>query len=391
MPQLTQTNNDVFQQLQTMNEPKSGGGGGGSQASFTPRGSDCSVLPEGSPERAACQAEQSSKAQNKNRTEEQRPSPTPQPSATPATPPTKPAPAAPTLTGSDLAEANRLKAIGAQGRSPTPPAQTPAAVAPATPATAPTAVTVDPLNQLKKRYEDALMMPMSADPQTAQQQRGYLESLKKELNRAMSGSMGQGMEAGAVRLQQQSQARNEATHEVTNRKADQDAAAVRHQAEQYWKSKGTEMPKGWMEQNGYTEDGHKLGKNIFTQKDQANKKKADTNTLTQLMRGGVLGGIFGQQGHQVAQGNGPDLAKPAPPGFQPINAQQSAQPKTNSVDGTKSQLQQMYKAGFIDEAAFRKGMNDPYGHGHTIEKIYDEYVKQFNPQQPHSPFPENSA
>jgi hypothetical protein len=249
------------------------------------------------------------------------------------------------------------------------------------------------------------MMPMSADPQTAQQQRGYLENLKKELGRAMSGPMGQGMEAGGVRLAQQSQARSEQNKATSDRKADADAAVVVYQAKQYLASKG-EVKEGevetFLKSKGYTGDGHKLGKNIFALKEKEDKRRSDVKTISDLMRGGILGGGPGQKGYQVPQGNDPDMTQPGgnPNNFTPVQIkaladqrqkEQNTQPARDPMEGTKSQLQQMYKAGFIDEAAFRKGMNNPQGHGKTIEAIYDQYVQKFNAKDPNQPFPENSA
>ena len=303
-------------------------------------------------------------------------------------------------------DAGTVQAVNAANNvvSPSAAAAAPAQNAPAS-QPAKTGLTVDQVNQLKKRYEDALMMPMSSDPQIAQQQRGYLENLKKELGRAMSGPMGQGMEAGGVRLAQQSQARSEANKATSDRKTDADASVVVYQAKQYLASKG-EVKEGdvekFLKSKGYTEDGHKLGKNIFALKEKEDKRRSDVKTISDLMRGGVLGGIAGQQGHQVAQGNGPDMTQPGGNlnHFTPVQIkaladqrqkEQNTQPARDPMEGTKSQLEQMYKAGFIDEAAFRKGMNNPQGHGKTIEAIYDQYVKQFNAQDPNQPFPENSA
>ena len=61
------------------------------------------------------------------------------------------------------------------------------------------------------------------------------------------------------------------------------------------------------------------------------------------------------------------------------------------MDIVKSQLNQMYKAGHIDEATFRKGMNDPYSNGRIIEAIYDDYVQRYGAKDPNQPFPDNSA
>ena len=274
-----------------------------------------------------------------------------------------------------------------------------------TPASQPakTGLTVDQVNQLKKRYEDALMMPMSSDPQIAQQQRLYLENLQKELGRAMSGPMGQGMEAGGVRMGQQSQARDEANKATSDRKADADASVVAYQAKQYLASKGLpatdEDVAKFLKGRGYTGDGHKLNKNIFVLKEKEDKRRSDVKTVTDLLKGGVLGGVAGQSGHFVSEDTEASMHN-NPNHFSKIQLkaladqrqkEQNTQPTTSPLDTTKSQLEQMYKAGFIDETIFRKGMNDPYGHGKTIEVLYDRYVQKFNAQDPNQPFPENSA
>ena len=102
----------------------------------------------------------------------------------------------------------------------------------------------------------------------------------------------------------------------------------------------------------------------------------------------------------------PELHKAPPPTTSPFAdkpveyptfTRPSTPPKTTNslasptIDITKSQLNQMYKAGHIDEATFRRGMSDPYSYGKTIETIYDDYVKRYKAQDPNQPFPNNSA
>ena len=415
MPELIQTNSDVLDTLAKMNGPK--GGGGGSLANTTNKSEDCSVLPEGSAERMACQEAQALKAKNKMEAEKaktsvpQRPSPTPQPSATPpATPPSTPpatlapvppAPQTPNTPGINTAAANTPGAVtvhsnpaasggsvtpanagGSTGQVSTPPqsgaAATPAAhptptssaAKPPAPA-ASSGLTVDQVNQLKKRYEDALQMPISADPQMAQQQRGYIESLKKELSRAMEGPMGHGMASGAVTLQKQQQARGAAMSEsqgaeraLRRSKADAEAAGVIEDAKEYLTEQNGKAPdettlNTFLRSKGYRADGHKPNENRFDNQDKA------------------------KQYYEKHPGADKPVAPAAPPAA-PANPNEK-------IDGTKSQLKQMFDAGFIDEAAFRRGMSDPYGHGNTIQAIYDQYVQKFKPQDPNQPFPENSA
>ena len=187
----------------------------------------------------------------------------------------------------------------------------------------------------------------------------------------MSGPMGQGMSAGAVTLQKQQQARGAAMSEsqgaervLRRSKADAEAAGVIEDAKEYLTEQNNKEPdetqlKEFLRSRGYRADGHKPNENRFDNQDKA------------------------KQYYQKNPGADKPVASAAPPAT-PANPNEK-------IDGTKSQLKQMFDAGFIDEAAFRKGMNDPYGHGKTIEAIYDQYVQKFNAQDPNQPFPENSA
>lgn len=281
-------------------------------------------------------------------------------------------------TGSDVAEQNRARAIGAQGRSPTPPpgVQAPAAAAAEKPASA-----SDPnlpenkypqsmIDQMEKDLTDLLTMRAPADPAALGQWRKLIETKRTELTRAKSAYVPQaGMGAGIPILQAREasvRADNILRAERQTAKDNEKAKDVLKQAQEHYKG-DTNSPefKIWLKDQGYTETGHKFKENMF---DKAARQKAED-----------------------PKGQNPNHFTPAQ--IEAIKTQRAKElePKpTTGMDTVKSQLKQMLDAGFIDEAAFRKGMNDPYSHGRTIEAVYDQYVKRFNPH-PNSPFPENSA
>ena len=301
------------------------------------------------------------------------------------------APVAP-QTGSDIAEQNRARAIGAQGRSPTPP---PGVQAPAAAAAGKPALASDPnlpenkypqsmIDQMEKDLTDLLTMRAPADPAALGQWRNLIETKRLELTRAKSAHAPQvGMGAGVPILQAreaQERENNRIKMERQKVKDDHNAQDVLRQAREHYKG-DPEQFNTWLKSQGYTETGHKFKENMF----DAKKKAEDKKNLTNMQQAGVLGGVMGTA-HQIPrQAPAPTAAAQAP------QAAQAPAPRTDGTEGTKSQLKQMLDAGFIDEAAFRKGINNPLGHKQTIEAIYDQYVKRFNPKPPHSPFPENSA
>lgn len=245
-----------------------------------------------------------------------------------------------------------------------------------TPASQPakTGLSADQISELKRRYEDALQMPLPTDPQMAQQQREYTANLKKELGRAMLGAMDQTVAAGmgsGVPILQAREAAVRADNIVrAKRQTDKDnvkAEDVLKQAQEYYKGdpKSPEF-KAWLKSQGYTETGHKFKENMF---DKAARQKAED-----------------------PKGENPNNFTPAQ--IEAIKTQRAKElePKpTTGMDIVKSQLNQMYKAGHIDEATFRKGMNDPYSNGRIIEAIYDDYVQRYGAKDPNQPFPDNSA
>ena len=245
-----------------------------------------------------------------------------------------------------------------------------------TPASQPakTGLSADQISELKRRYEDALQMPLPTDPRMAQQQREYTANLKKELDRAMLGAMDQTVPAGmgyGVPILQAREAAVRADNIVrAKRQTDKDdvkAEDVLKQAKEHYKGDPNSPEfKAWLKSQGYTETGHKFKENMF---DKAARQKAED-----------------------PKGQNPNNFTPAQ--IEAIKTQRAKElePKpTTELDIVKSQLNQMYKAGHIDEATFRKGMNDPYSNRRIIEAIYDDYVQRYNAQDPNQPFPENSA
>lgn len=295
-------------------------------------------------------------------------------------------------TGSDVAEQNRARAIGAQGRSPTPPpgvqAPTAAAVGKPAPASDPNLpenkYPQSMIDQMEKDLTDLLTMRAPADPEALRQWRNLIETKRLELTRAKSAHAPQvGMGAGVPVLQAreaQERANNVIKAERQTVKDNEKAKDVLRQAHEHYKGDPKEF-NTWLKSQGYTETGHKFKENMF----DAKKKAEDKKNLTNMQQAGVLGGVMGTAHQMPRQAPAPTAAAQAP------QAAQAPAPRTDGTEGTKSQLKQMLDAGFIDEAAFRKGINNPLGHKQTIEAIYDQYVKRFNPKPPHSPFPENSA
>lgn len=297
-------------------------------------------------------------------------------------------PAASPPSGSDVAEENRSRAIGEQGRSPTTMSTgvpAPAAVAeklPSDPNLPDNKYPQSMIDQMEKDLTDLLTMRAPADHEALRQWRNLIETKRLELTRAKSAHAPQvGMGAGMPMLQAreaQERENNKIKMERQKVKDDQNAQDVLRQAREHYKG-DPEQFNTWLQSQGYGPTGHKFKENMF----DAKKKAEDKKTLTSLHQSGVLGGVMGTA-HQI-----PQQAKA--PAAQIPQAAQSLAPRTDGTEGTKSQLKQMLDAGFIDEAAFRKGINNPLGHKQTIEAIYDQYVKRFNPKPPHSPFPENSA
>ena len=293
-------------------------------------------------------------------------------------------------TGSDVAEQNRARAIGAQGRSPTnvaTGAPAPAAVAekPASDPNLPeNKYPQDMIDKMEKDLTDLLTMRAPSDPAALGQWRNLIETKRLELTRAKSAHAPQvGMGAGVPVLQAreaQERANNVIRAERQTAKDNDKAKDVLKQAQEHYKGDPKEF-NTWLKSQGYTETGHKFKENMF----DAKKKAEDKKNLTNMQQAGVLGGVMGTAHQMPRQAPAPTPAAQAP------QAAQAPAPKTDGTEGTKSQLKQMLDAGFIDEAAFRKGINNPLGHKQTIEAIYDQYVKRFNPKPPHSPFPENSA
>lgn len=305
-------------------------------------------------------------------------SPTPAPAATPTSPAfaTKPASTPPATSAPTPTPATPASNPGFM----TSPQGAPAVTASSsstqnTPASQPakTGLSADQISELKRRYEDALQMPLPTDPRMAQQQREYIANLKKELERAMLGAMDQtvpaGMGAGIPILQAREaavRADNIVRAERQKVKDDHKAQDVLKQAKEHYKG-DTNSPefKAWLKEQGYAETGHKFKENMF---DKAARQKAED-----------------------PKGQNPNNFTPAQ--IEAIKTQRAKElePKpTTGMDTVKSQLKQMLDAGFIDEATFRNGMNDPYSQARTIQAIYDQYVKRFNPH-PNSPFPNNSA
>ena len=299
-------------------------------------------------------------------------------------------PAASPPSGSDVAEENRSRAIGEQGRSPTTMA---------TGVSGPTAVAEksasDPnlpenkfpqsmIDQMESDLTDLLTMRAPADPEALRQWRNLIETKRLELTRAKSAHAPQvGMGAGMPMLQAreaQERENNKIKMERQKVKDDHKAQDVYRQAKEHYKG-DPEQFNTWLQSQGYGPTGHKFKENMF----DAKKKAEDKKNLTNMQQAGVLGGVMGTAHQMPRQAPAPTPAAQAP------QAAQAPAPKTDGTEGTRSQLKQMLDAGFIDEVAFRKGINNPLGHKQTIEAIYDQYVKQFNPKPPHSPFPENSA
>ena len=299
-------------------------------------------------------------------------------------------PAASPPSGSDVAEENRSRAIGAQGRSPTnvaTGAPAPAAVAeklPSDPNLPENKYPQDMINKMEKDLTDLLTMRAPSDPAALEQWRNLIETKRLELTRAKSAHAPQvGMGAGVPVLQAreaQERANNVIRAERQTAKDNDKAKDVLKQAHEHYKGDPKEF-NTWLKSQGYTETGHKFKENMF----DAKKKAEDKKNLTNMQQAGVLGGVMGTAHQMPRQAPAPTPAAQAP------QAAQAPSPKTDGTEGTKSQLKQMLDAGFIDETAFRKGINNPMGHKQTIEAIYDQYVKRFNPKPPHSPFPENSA
>jgi hypothetical protein len=292
-------------------------------------------------------------------------------------------------TSSDQAEANRLAAMGAQGRSPTQTATSPGATSSSQTSTNPSASTSTPsattpssnqfsperIGQMEKDLIDLLNMRPPTDKDALNQWRNLIEIKRKELGVAKQAHRPLGMGANY----DMGKAREEERQTTNHKKTDDEAKKVLFHAEQYWKQKGEAMPPNFLKDQGFTADGHKIANNMFTQKDVVTKKKADKETLTKLIKAGMLGGIPGMSTNMGQGGTGPELGKPQPNRDASGNPQlKPPQQNTNnsSMDATKSQLKQMYEAGFIPEASFRRGMNDPYSQKQLIESVYDQYVKR---------------
>ena len=286
-------------------------------------------------------------------------------------------PAASPPSGSDVAEENRSRAIGAQGTSPTAMstgAPAPAAVAekpPSDPNLPENKYPPEMIEKMEKDLTDLVTMRAPSDPAALEQWRKLIETKRLELTRAKSAYVPQvGMGAGVPILQAREasvRADNIVRAERQKVKDDNKAQDVLKQAREHYKGDPNSPEfKTWLKSQGYAETGHKFKENMF---DKAARQKAED-----------------------PKGQNPNNFTPAQ--IEAIKTQRAKElePKPiTSEDNIKSQLKQMLDAGFIDETAFRKGINNPLGHKQTIEAIYDQYVKRFNPKPPHSPFPENSA
>lgn len=305
-------------------------------------------------------------------------------SATPAAPATgAPAPstaasrfppAASPPSGSDVAEENRSRAIGAQGTSPTTMstgAPAPAAVAekpPSDPNLPENKYPPEMIEKMEKDLTDLLTMRAPTDPAALQQWRKLIETKRTELTSAKSAygpqaGMGMGIPILASR-EAAVRADNIVRAERQTAKDNDKAKDVLKQAQEHYKGDPKEF-NTWLKSQGYTETGHKFKENMF---DKAARQKAED-----------------------PKGQNPNNFTPAQQEAIKTQRAKELEPKPiTGMDTVKSQLKQMLDAGFIDEATFRKGMNDPYSHGQTIQAVYDQYVQKFNPH-PNSPFPENSA
>lgn len=305
-------------------------------------------------------------------------------------PATTPAPTT-SSAGNSQAEANRLAAMGAQGRSPTQMATPPGSASTSQTSTNPSASTSTPsattpsanqfsperIGQMEKDLIDLLNMRPPTDKDALNQWHNLIEIKRKELGVAKQAHRPLGMGANY----DMGKAREEERQTTEHKKTDDEAKKVLFHAEQYWKQRGEPMPPNFLKDQGFTADGHKIANNMFTQKDKANKTKADKETLTKLIKAGMLGGIPGMSTNMGQGGTGPELGKPQPNRDSSGNPQlKQPQPQQNtnnaSIDATRSQLKQMYEAGFIPEESFRRGMNDPYSQKQLVESVYDQYVKR---------------